>query len=297
MPVGYAHGMPELPEVEVIRRSLAPHLVGRVIERVRVRDGRLRQPVDRRKLSRRLTGARVKGVGRRAKYLLVEAERPVNGKSPALVLVAMHLGMSGRLTLVEAARPPEKHDHVLFDLEAGPGARGSALSLRFRDPRRFGLVVALDHRRWCDAPLFRHLGPEPLDPDLDAAHFLGRAERRTQPVKNFLMDARVVVGVGNIYASEALHRAGVDPRTPAGRLRRPRWERILAGVRSVLSESIAHGGTSLVDFRDGHGAPGLHAVSLAVYDRAGLPCHACGRKIRRAVLAGRSTFWCGRCQT
>jgi formamidopyrimidine-DNA glycosylase len=284
--------MPELPEVEVIRRSLAPHLEGRRFTGVVVRQVALRLPADAVALERGLRGRRILALVRRAKYLLVRIE----GQR----LLVIHLGMSGRLTLVRRSRPLERHDHLVFRLGRPPGRdrgpRGASLDLRFHDPRRFGLVMLIPAEGWERHALFRHLGPEPLDPELTADHLLAAARGRRVAIKSLIMDAGVLVGVGNIYASEALHRAGVDPRLPAGRLGRRRWSRLLAAIRTVLERSIEDGGTSLSDFLDGEGRPGLHRTHLAVYGRQGEPCLACGRRVRRIVQTGRSTYYCGRCQ-
>jgi formamidopyrimidine-DNA glycosylase len=287
--------MPELPEVEVIRRSLEPHLVGRRIERVIVRERRLRLPVDATALRRRVAGRRIETVGRRAKYLLLGLDGPD--------LVALHLGMSGRLCLASPDQPLALHEHLIVALGptgASSGAAGAATpdrhELRLRDPRRFGLVVVLPVAGWHASPLFRHLGPEPLDPGLDVDGLRAALRGRRAPIKNLLLDARFLVGVGNIYAAEALHVAGIDPRTPAARLGPRRWRRLLDAVREVLQRSIADGGTSLVDFLDGNGQPGLHRTRLLVYGRAGAPCRRCARPVRRIVQAGRSTYFCTRCQ-
>ena len=214
--------------------------------------------------------------------------------------------MSGRLTVVPAERPLDPHDHLLLKLS---GRRGRpAEELRLRDPRRFGLAVVLDRREVASSPLFAHLGPEPIaelagpgapQAMLDGGALRDRTRRRRAPIKALLLDARLLAGVGNIYACESLYRAGIDPRTPAGRLGSRRWTRLLTAVRAVLADAIAEGGTSLDDygdFRDGDGDPGAFQVSLAVYGREGEPCLRCRRPIRRIVQTGRSTFYCSRCQ-
>jgi formamidopyrimidine-DNA glycosylase len=289
--------MPELPEVETIRRSLTPHLVGRTVRDVAVRNGDLRLPVNPEEMTARVVGRKITAIGRRGKYLLCE----LGGGS----VLVFHLGMSGRLTVVPVGKPLDPHDHLRFKLSGKPGRPPE--ELRFRDPRRFGLAVALDAAEVATSPLFAHLGPEPLAetvaesgaPPLDGAALHARTRRRKAAVKGLLLDARLVVGVGNIYASESLYRAGIDPRTPARTLGRARWERLLQAVQTVLGDAIAEGGTSLDDygdFRDGDGDPGAFQVSLAVYGREGEPCRRCGRAIRRIVQGGRSTFYCSRCQ-
>jgi formamidopyrimidine-DNA glycosylase len=280
--------MPELPEVEVLRRSLEPHLLGDRIERVAVANPALREPVDAAALSRRVAGRQVAALRRRSKYLLIDLVDPRKERAAATTL-AVHLGMSGRLTLAPAEAPPELHEHVSFSLASGR-------RLRFRDPRRFGLVLALPTAGLEADPHFARLGPEPL-----AAGFGGEALRRAArgrrgPVKTFLMDAGVVVGVGNIYATEALHRAGVHPARPVSRISRERWDRLAGAVVAVLSQAIAEGGTTLNDFADGEGRSGYFQVSLAAYDREGEPCRGCGASIRRIVQSNRSTFYCPRCQ-
>lgn len=277
--------MPELPEIEVLRRSLAPVLIGETIERAEVLFDHLREPVPVRRLARELRSARVSGVGRRAKYLLIELEGGAT--------LVIHLGMSGRLTLVPGDAPPEPHEHVRFWLRSGK-------RLRFRDPRRFGLVLLLPTERLYEDRHFRHLGMEPLGegerPDLNGRQLdLVRAGCRG-PVKTFLMDARRVVGVGNIYACEALHRAGIHPDRSIARISRARLDRLAAAVVEVLGDAIAQGGTTLNDFANGIGDEGYFQVSLSVYGKEGESCQRCGGTIRRKVHANRSTFYCPSCQ-
>jgi formamidopyrimidine-DNA glycosylase len=197
--------------------------------------------------------------------------------------------MSGRLTLAPEATPVELHEHVSFGLASGE-------RLRFRDPRRFGLVLLGATDRLERDRHFRRLGIEPLGGDLTGPRLAAAARGRRGPVKSFLMDAGVLVGVGNIYASEALHRAGVHPTRSVARLSGARWERLAAAVRETLEEAIEQGGTTLNDFTDGEGNAGYFQVSLAVYDREGGSCRRCGRPVRRVVQAGRSTYYCGGCQ-
>lgn len=272
--------MPELPEVEVLRRSLEPRLVGARVERVEVRSPALREPLDRRRL-RSLAGCRVESLGRRAKYLLVGFEG-----SRTLVI---HLGMSGRFTIVPADEPAAPHEHLAFHL-AGGGR------LRLVDPRRFGLALVLRDADLVRDKRFATLGVEPLGPELTPDYLWSRARGRRAPVKAFLMDARWVVGVGNIYASEALWQSGVHPGRAAGRIGKARLAQLTAAVRSVLGRAIEEGGTTLNDFTDGEGNAGYFQVSLSVYGREGEPCRRCGRAIRRIVQTGRSTFYCPGCQ-
>jgi len=275
--------MPELPEVETTRRGIAPHLSGRRIAAVVVRERRLRVPLPA-DFEQRVAGARVVAVERRAKYLLLALAR---GRRPAGTLLA-HLGMSGSLRVVDAATPPRRHDHVDLVLEGGR-------SLRLHDPRRFGCLVWVDGDP-ADHALLRDLGPEPLDAGFDGAWLAERARGRTAPVKAFLMDARNVVGVGNIYANESLWRASIDPRRAAGRVAPSRYDALAREVKSVLREAIAEGGTTLRDFVQADGSSGYFKIALAVYDRAGLPCPRCRRPLRQARVGQRSSFFCTRCQ-
>jgi formamidopyrimidine-DNA glycosylase len=271
--------VPELPEVETTRRGIRPALAGRSVTGMVLRERRLRWPVPR-GLPARLTGQRIRDVRRRAKYLLIELERGT--------LIA-HLGMSGSLRVLPADVPPAPHDHYDLVLDSGR-------CLRFNDPRRFGCLLWVtgdpeQHR------LLATLGPEPLGRGFDAAYLAARARGRRVSVKQFLMDQRVVVGVGNIYASESLHRAGVDPRRAAGRVSRAKLERVVAAVRDVLRGAIQRGGTTLRDYVNADGMPGHFSVDLLVYERAGQPCRRCGGAIRQVVQGQRSTYFCPACQS
>lgn len=277
---GYYRPMPELPEIEVLRRSLEPLLPGDVIEGVRVENPALRERVRTRQLAR-LVGRRIETLRRRSKYLLVD----VSGGSTLVI----HLGMSGRLTLVPEATPAELHEHVSFRLR-------SRRRLRLRDPRRFGLVMALATARLDSDPHFAGLGAEPLDPGFCGATLRLAAAGRRGPVKSFLMDAGNVVGIGNIYAAETLFAAGVHPLRSVGRIAPATWDRLAASAVAVLRRAVAEGGTTLNDFADGEGRSGYFQVSLAAYGRAGEPCPRCGSPIRRLVQSGRSTFYCATCQ-
>ncbi|HSM49894.1 MAG TPA: bifunctional DNA-formamidopyrimidine glycosylase/DNA-(apurinic or apyrimidinic site) lyase [Thermoanaerobaculia bacterium] len=272
--------MPELPEVEVLRRSLEPRLLGRRVERVEVLAPALREPLERRKLAA-LAGRRFVRLARRAKYLLADLE----GERTLVV----HLGMSGRLTLVPGGTPREAHEHLALHLDSGE-------RLRLRDPRRFGLAFAVPTGRIAADRHLAGLGVEPLSGELDGARLAAAARGRRGPVKSFLLDGRIVAGVGNIYACEALFRAGIRPDRSVARLAAARWERLAAALVEVLAEAIEAGGTTLNDFADGAGREGLFQVALAVYGRAGEPCPRCGRTIRRTELAGRGTFDCPGCQ-
>ncbi len=271
--------MPELPEVETTRRGLAPLVRGRSVERLEVREPRLRWPVGA-EVGAALEGRRVTGLGRRGKYLLFETD----GGGTLLV----HLGMSGSLRFHAAAAPtPGKHDHVDLHFEGG------AL-LRFNDPRRFGSLHFTESA--AGHALLRDIGPEPLGPDFTPDYLWQASRGRRVPIKAHLMNAHVVAGVGNIYANEALFRAGLHPARSAGRIARPRVEALVAAVRAVLAEAIEQGGTTLRDFRGGDGKPGYFQLALEAYGRAGEPCSRCGGTIRLLSLGQRATYYCPGCQ-
>lgn len=274
--------MPELPEVETTRRGIAPHVIGRRVTAVVLRRPDLRWPIPR-EVTELLPGQRIEAVERRAKYLLLHT--PVGS-------ALLHLGMSGMLRVLPPDAPIGPHDHV--DIALARGAHEGARVLRFTDPRRFGCLL------W-QAPgstheLLAHLGPEPLTDAFDGDLLWQLSRSRTAAVKLFLMDNAVVVGVGNIYASEALFAAGIDPRREAGKVSRERYARLAAEVKRILAYAIERGGTTLRDFLAPDGAPGYFFRELMVYGRAGEPCKVCGTPIRQAVLGQRSTFWCPRCQ-
>jgi formamidopyrimidine-DNA glycosylase len=268
--------MPELPEVEVTRRGLAPHLVGRTIATIAVREPRLRWPVPQ--AVRTLAGRTVRAIRRRGKYLLIDC-----GDGHLIV----HLGMSGSLRLVAPAAPPGTHDHVDFSV----GERW----LRLRDPRRFGALLWTE-RPPESHPLVRRLGIEPLSRALDARrlHALTRAHRTS--IKQFLLDGRRIVGIGNIYASESLFLAAIRPQTSARRLSLARCARLVAAIKTTLRAAIRAGGASLRDFVGGDGAPGYFQLRARVYGREGERCRRCGARIRRIVQGQRATFYCPGCQ-
>jgi formamidopyrimidine-DNA glycosylase len=270
--------MPELPEVETTRRGIEPWLVGRRIERLVVREPRLRWRVPR-TLPGRVRGATVHSIGRRAKYLLIGTDAGT---------LIWHLGMSGSLRVLDADAPTLAHDHVDLVLDSGR-------CLRFNDPRRFGslLFTATDPARH---PLLAALAPEPLSAEFDAGQLWRRARGRRASIKSFIMDSRAVVGVGNIYASEALFRAGIRPGLAAGRVSRARMAALVVAIREVLGEAIGVGGTTLRDYVDPAGAPGYFARKLFVYERERKPCRRCGVPIRRFTQGQRSTYWCPGCQ-
>lgn len=272
--------MPELPEIETIRRGLSPLLMGRRVLDVEVRERRLREPIATRRLAR-LHGATVTGIRRRSKYLLVDTN--------AGLTLLVHLGMTGQLWVADRGRPRRPHEHVVFTLDDGR-------ELRFADTRRFGLMRVVRSDALERDPSLKGLGPEPLEREVTGATLFRNTRGLKKPVKNFLLDTRAIAGVGNIYACEALHRAEINPRRAVHRVGPEGWDRLLASLREVLEEAIEAGGTTLRDFLNAEGDVGYFALSLRVYDRAGKPCGRCGALIRRIVQAGRSTFYCPRCQ-
>jgi formamidopyrimidine-DNA glycosylase len=268
--------VPELPEVETTRRGIAPHILGQVIRGAVVRQPRLRWPVP--DLDRLLSGRSVQAVERRAKYILI---RFAHGT------LIVHLGMSGSLRLVPAGTPPRLHDHVDL-LCAGH-------CLRLHDPRRFGAML------WAEGdplahPRLRYLGPEPLSDDFDDDYLHRMTRGRRTPIKALLMDGKIVVGVGNIYATEALFRAGIHPQRASQRVSRQRLERLAQEVKRVLSSAIERGGTTLRDFLNESGQPGYFAQELQVYGRAGLPCKHCGTVLKTRQIGQRASAYCPSCQ-
>jgi formamidopyrimidine-DNA glycosylase len=268
--------MPELPEVETTRRGIEPYLLGRRIERIEVREPRLRWPVPPAVQNAR--GQRVDRVRRRAKYLLLET-----GTGALLI----HLGMSGSMRVLMEPVTPGKHDH--FDIVT------RAATLRFNDPRRFGTFTWVDPP-WAAHPLLAALGPEPFAEEFSGRYLYRLSRGRRVAVKNFIMNGRVVVGVGNIYASEALYMAGISPTRQAGRISPARYSGLATAIRDVLSRAIEQGGTTLRDFSGTGGSPGYFARELLVYDRAGMPCFQCGGGIRQRVIGQRSSYYCPACQ-
>jgi formamidopyrimidine-DNA glycosylase len=269
--------MPELPEVETSRRGIKPWIENQEVSEVIVRDRRLRWPVPE-AIDRELPGREIHSIKRRAKYLLFETEAGS---------VMLHLGMSGSVRIIDADEPAGKHDHVDICFKNGK-------ALRFRDPRRFGSLL------WTTDPeqheLLRNLGPEPLSGDFSGEYLWQKSRGRRVSIKQFIMNAAIVVGVGNIYASESLFQAGIHPRRAAGRISLLRMSRLSDVIKAVLERAIKAGGTTLRDFHGGDGEPGYFKQQLNAYNRHGLPCMICDTPIKSIVLGQRSTFYCSRCQ-
>ncbi|WP_375262879.1 bifunctional DNA-formamidopyrimidine glycosylase/DNA-(apurinic or apyrimidinic site) lyase [Palleronia sp.] len=282
--------MPELPEVETVRRGLSPAMEGRVISRAEIRRPDLRWPFPER-MAERLEGARITHLGRRSKYLLLTLDR---GET-----LIVHLGMSGRM-LIEGAQTaayriehaaPQKHDHVVLHLD--DGAR-----ITFNDPRRFGTMDLAPSDSIDSHWLLAKLGPEPLGNGFDESHLVAAFRGRNTPVKSALLDQRIVAGLGNIYVCEALHLAGISPRRKAGQIATPRVRALVPAIRETLAKAIEAGGSSLRNYRQADGALGYFQHSFRVYDREGGPCvtPGCPGTIRRIVQSGRSSFYCATCQ-
>ena len=269
--------MPELPEVETTRAGIEPHVKGYRIRSILVRQPKLRWLVP--ETVQQAVGCEILEVRRRAKYLLLDTQ------AGALVL---HLGMSGSLTVQDADKRIEKHDHLDIVLESGR-------CLRLNDPRRFGACLwqAADEP---ELKLFQGLGPEPLTEDFDGERLFELSRKKTVAVKNFIMSNAVVVGVGNIYANEALYLSGLDPRKAAGRISRQKYLRLAENIQAVLARAIEKGGTTLRDFLGADGKPGYFRIELNVYGKAGEPCPACGAPIRSITIGQRNSFYCPKCQ-
>lgn len=270
--------MPELPEVETTRRGIEPHLSGQTILKVIVRDHRLRWPVEK-ALETRLPGQRVISITRRGKYLLLNT---------AAGTLMIHLGMSGSLRILPCDTTALKHDHVDIVF-------GERQCLRLRDPRRFGAVL------WTTADPFQHellknLGPEPLSEEFNDGYLYAVSRKRKVAIKQFIMDSHIVVGVGNIYANEALFMAGIRPSVAAGRISKPRCGKLAEAIKTVLSKAIQQGGTTLRDFTASDGNPGYFQQQLNVYGRGGEPCTQCGTVIKSVQQGQRATYYCPHCQ-
>ena len=270
--------MPELPEVETTRRGIAPHIEGQIITDVIVRQPRLRWAVPD-LLSQTLVGQAIRSVSRRAKYLLFETDTGT---------LIVHLGMSGSLRILSQDLAPGKHDHVDFIFAGGT-------VLRFNDPRRFGAVL-WTFAPTAEHPLLKDLGPEPLLPDFTGDLLYQLSRNRKMPVKSFIMDSHIVVGVGNIYANEALFLAGILPARPAGKIALARYQRLVETIRIILQDAITQGGTTLRDFVNESGKPGYFQQQLRVYGRGELPCKVCLQPLLEVRIANRSTVYCPHCQ-
>lgn len=269
--------MPELPEVETTLRGIEPHLLHKRITQVIVRHPRLRWPIPN-NLNALLTGQTIQAIHRRAKYILFTF------KHGTLIL---HLGMSGRVRILQENTPPEKHDHV--DIQT------ANCTLRFTDPRRFGAVLWTDEDPAAH-PLLAHLGPEPLTHDFSGQYLWERSRHKTVTVKSFIMDSKVVVGVGNIYAAEALFLAGVHPKRAAGKVNEAEYVALVKAIKKILQNAIKQGGTTLKDFLKSDGKPGYFRVKLKVYGRDGEPCVNCGEALSHLRIGQRATVFCKNCQ-
>jgi formamidopyrimidine-DNA glycosylase len=270
--------MPELPEVETTKRGIETYLKGYALEAVKIRQSRLRWPVDDE--IQALEGKRIISVSRRAKYILIEFEAG---------FALWHLGMSGSLRLVELSEAENfgKHDHIDWRLSSGK-------ILRYHDPRRFGALL------WVEDPLdnsyINHLGPEPLSDEFDGAYLYEKSRNRKAPIKTFIMDGKIVVGVGNIYANESLFLAGIKPTTPAGKISKARMAKLVLHIKQVLVAAIEQGGTTLKDFVGGDGKPGYFAQQLNVYGRGGEACLHCKKTLKEIRQGQRATVYCPVCQ-
>jgi formamidopyrimidine-DNA glycosylase len=276
--------MPELPEVEVTRLGVAPHLEGRLVDSVLLRREGLRWPFPP-ALPQLLAGQRILHTGRRGKYLLIHFAHGT---------LIIHLGMSGHLRVLPLGTEPRKHDHFDLVVEGGAGKQ----VLRLHDPRRFGAVLwhANDDGELEQHLLLRGLGVEPLEAGFSGELLFRASRNRSAPIKQFLLAGDVVVGVGNIYACESLFRAGINPKTAAGRIGRGRYDKLALAIREILAEAIVQGGSTLRDFIAVNGQSGYFQQTYFVYDREGVPCRNCGAPIRRILQGQRSTFYCVNCQ-
>lgn len=270
--------MPELPEVETVKRGVSPWLTDRTIEGAIIRIEKLRLPIAQE--LKTLKGVKITHVHRRAKYLLIDTSKGH---------LIYHLGMSGSLRIIKQQEPPSAHDHVDLLLNDGH-------ALRFNDPRRFGMVLWCEQGALQNHPLLHHLGPEPFDDSFDADYLYSKSRQRRTAIKNFIMDGQVVVGVGNIYASESLFLAGIHPHRAAGKISLQRYTRLVNAIQNILQAAIDAGGTTLKDFVNSDGQPGYFFRELHVYDRAGQACSSCSSTIKRVVTGQRSTYYCPQCQ-
>ncbi|MBI5557567.1 MAG: bifunctional DNA-formamidopyrimidine glycosylase/DNA-(apurinic or apyrimidinic site) lyase [Deltaproteobacteria bacterium] len=273
--------MPELPEVEVIRRGLIPYVVDRVIDAITFSSKKLRVPIPRADLLHHLKGRCIRAINRRGKYLLFAVENDA--------LMVVHLGMTGKLGIFPATAPPTLHDHVVFSFRDG-------VQMRYNDVRRFGFIRVLTPDQLQKNDPFQQLGREPLENNFSGRYLKKMAGRRLQPVKNFLLDSRMVAGIGNIYANEILFYSRLHPATPIGSLTLPKWETVAEKTREVLTRAIAKGGSSISDFVNSSGQKGYFQLELMVYGRTGERCKLCSAIIEKRIIGGRSSFFCPVCQ-
>ena len=270
--------MPELPEAETTLRGIAPHISGQIITQILIRNRRLRWPIPT-QLEKIVTGQTLTRLSRRGKYLILHCEEGS---------LLLHLGMSGRLRILTTDTPPQKHDHV--DIHFANGT-----ILRFTDPRRFGALL------WTEEPpdehsLLAHLGPEPLTPEFNADYLAQKARRREVAIKSFIMDGKIVVGVGNIYATEALFAARIHPEQAAGKVSRAKLLALTAAIKEILACAIQKGGTTLKDFSGSDGSPGYFSIELQVYGKANKPCPRCTVTLKEIRIGQRSSVYCPTCQ-
>ncbi len=275
--------MPELPEVEVVRRGLKPHLQGRTIIDVRHDGKKLRTEVPYLDMQTYLRGAEIVALKRRAKYLILEMSNSV--------LLIIHLGMTGNLGLLPKSTPEAAHDHVAWQLDNG-------LELRFNDVRRFGSIslIKTEQRASLEDTFFKTTGPEPFDPDFNAAYLYKKASGRSMPVKNFIMNNSVVAGIGNIYANESLFAAGIRPTRPVGKIGRKKWAYLIEKIRGILTRAISCGGSTISDFIGASGKKGYFQIAFCVYGKKDQQCPQCQAAIKTIKLGGRASFFCPRCQ-
>jgi len=273
--------MPELPEVEVIRRGLQRCLPGHDVRAIFTGNRKMRLPMPRRDLKKYIQGARIKAVARRAKFLLITMDNQA--------LLVIHLGMTGRLGIFPQDSPKAKHDHLRLQLD-------NNMQLRFNDSRRFGSIQVLKPGRDYSSTMLADLGPEPLGRDFTAQYLQKLAAGKSRPLKNFLMDSRVVVGIGNIYACEILFHAGIHPERKISGITKKQWQKIVESCRFILRKAIASGGTTISDFVNESGKSGYFQRELQTYGQQGRSCSCCTTPIAKKIMAGRSTFFCPKCQ-
>ncbi|PID45307.1 MAG: formamidopyrimidine-DNA glycosylase [Proteobacteria bacterium] len=275
--------MPELPEVEVIRRGLEPLVVNRTIQTVLSDGKKLRTPVPLKEMKAVLPGRRITAVNRRAKYLLIELDDNS--------LLVIHLGMTGRLGLFLSSSEPQQHDHVRWRFD-------NDRELRFNDVRRFGSIhiLAAAAVSRLEKDVIKNTGPEPFDQRFTGSYLQQKAQGRSRPVKSFIMDNCIVAGIGNIYANESLFAAALNPIRPVNTIGRQRWERLATEIRRVLAWAVECGGSTISDFLNAGGSPGYFQMHFKVYGRTGLACPVCSGMIRTIKIGGRASFYCDRCQ-